>query len=240
LDVIRELTPKGLRHSILDVGCGDSLFFDALAPYGDVEGVEPDRNLLSPGADGRVHVAPFDHRFEPGRRYSLILLLDVLEHLREPAAALRRARELLEPQGRILMTVPAFRWLWTEHDVMNEHLTRYDRSSLEALVAGADLELRSSRYFFYWTVPIKLAVAGVERIRHLRARPPAVPPAGINRLLYLLSRGEERLLGRLRIPVGTSLLAIASHDTRTAAGQEQAASLPAAGRHGQTPRGVAR
>jgi len=212
LDVIRELTPKGVRHSILDVGCGDGLFFGALAPFGDVEGVEPDLTVLGERAvDGRIHVSPFDDRFEPGRRYSLILLLDVLEHLRDPAAALRRARELLEPQGRIVITVPAFRWLWSGHDVINEHLTRYTRASLGALADSADLELRSSRYFFHWTVPVKLALGGVERIRRMPGRPPAVPPAWLNRLLYAVSRGEERLLAPLNLPLGTSLLAIAAH-----------------------------
>jgi len=239
VDVISGLTPKGVRHSILDVGCGDGLFFDALAPFGDVEGVESDPTVLGPRAEAHhIHVAPFNDQFEPGRRYSLILLLDVLEHLREPAAALRRARDLLEPNGRIVITVPAFRWLWTEHDVINEHLTRYSRRTLEALVAGADLEVRSSRYFFYWTVPVKLAIGGVERIRRIPARPPAVPPAWLNRLLYVLSRGEERVLGPLDLPLGTSLLAIASHPARTAGGKQPAASLIAGGRQGRSPGAV--
>ena len=59
----------------------------------------------------RVYIGEFDDRFLPGKRYSLILMLDVLEHLPDPAAALRRVESLLQPDGKFVVTVPAFRAL---------------------------------------------------------------------------------------------------------------------------------
>ncbi|HEX6533404.1 MAG TPA: class I SAM-dependent methyltransferase, partial [Gemmatimonadaceae bacterium] len=120
----------------LDVGCGDGLFFDRLAALGcTVDGVENDAALVDPEGPhrARITVGPFDERFQPGTRYSLVLMLDVLEHLRDPLGALRHAVSLLEPGGVFLATVPAFLALWTTHDVLNQHVTRYTRRRLLAL-----------------------------------------------------------------------------------------------------------
>ena len=195
------------RAAILDVGCGDGLIFPRLAPLGDVEGVEPDRRLVTGQADGPIHVMPFES-FDPGRSYDVILMLDVLEHLPDPAGALRRCHSLMATGGRLLLTVPAFEALWTAHDEMNHHFTRYRRATLRPLVEEAGLRLVGSRYFFHWLFPAKLLVRAGERMGRRNAGPPEVPPAPVNRLLRRLCRLEERLLGPLRFPFGSSLLAV--------------------------------
>jgi 2-polyprenyl-3-methyl-5-hydroxy-6-metoxy-1,4-benzoquinol methylase len=213
LDALRKHRPAGGLRAVLDVGCGDGLFFDALGALEGVElveGVEPAAALVSP--DGphreRIHVAPFDARFEPGRRYSAVLMLDVLEHLAEPEAALRHALALLEPGGVFVATVPAFMALWTRHDDLNHHYTRYTKRSFGALAAAAGLRIDEARYFFRWTVPAKLATRVAEALVPGAPAPPTLPPAPINRALYALSRVEERLLGSLPVPFGTSLLVV--------------------------------
>ena len=80
-------------RSILDIGCGDGLFFDRLLKFGEVEGVEPVGELVNPtGATAnRIHVGRFDDRFQPVVNcFELILMLDVLEHLDNPVGAVRR------------------------------------------------------------------------------------------------------------------------------------------------------
>lgn len=199
--------------NVLDVGCGDGLFFDELAKLPGVqlvEGVEPAGALVS--LDGphraRIHVAPFDASFDLGRRYSLIVMLDVLEHLPDPAASLRHALTLLAPDGVFLATVPAFRALWTRHDDLNHHYTRFDQSSFKVLAARAGLRIDQSRYFFRWTAAAKLATRLKEALVPGAPASPAMPPEPVNRALYALSRLEERLLGRLPVPFGSSLLVV--------------------------------
>jgi len=212
LDALRRHRPNGGWSSALDVGCGGGLFFERLAEYaGSVEGIEADARLVSDSANprGRIYVGPFDAGFRPGKAYSLIVMLDVLEHLPDPAGALSRARGLLEPSGTLLLTVPAFRSLWTHHDDLNHHLTRYTREELAVLLRAAGFEVLEGRYFFHWTVPAKLAVRFAEKTFRLPARPAKVPPAWINGLLYRLSRLEEQWLGWLRWRVGSSLLVVA-------------------------------
>jgi 2-polyprenyl-3-methyl-5-hydroxy-6-metoxy-1,4-benzoquinol methylase len=211
LDALRRLQPASGWRSILDVGCGDGLFFDRLAEFGEVEGVEPAAELVSeaPERRERIHVGPFDERYQPGRRFRLVLMLDVLEHLDDPAGALRHAASLLEADGTMLVTVPAFRALWTAHDDFNHHRARYTKRSMSELAASAGVSIVRMEYFFHWTFPVKLAQRVVEALMHSTPKPAVVPPPPVNATLHGLSRLERVLLGPLRLPFGSSLLVIA-------------------------------
>jgi SAM-dependent methyltransferase len=211
LRTLERLAPPSGWGAILDVGCGDALLFDQLSRFGGfVEGVEPDASLLNDENPwrSRVHVRPFDSSFDTGRRYGLVLMLDVLEHLDAPEAALGHALALLEPGGRILINVPAFNAVWTSHDDLNGHVTRYTKASFGRLAAGAGLHVDDWRYLFHWTWPVKLAQRVVERAGRRDPVPAGVPPEWVNRGLLALSRAEHALLGPLRLPFGTSLFVI--------------------------------
>jgi SAM-dependent methyltransferase len=213
LEALRTHRPASGWRNVLDVGCGDGLFFDELGRLPGVqlvEGVDPGADLVSPDGPhrARIHVAPFDATFQPGRRYSLIVMLDVLEHLPDPAASLRHALSLLEPDGVFLATVPAFMALWTRHDDLNHHYTRYDKASFSALAADAGLRIDDARYFFHWTAVGKLATRLKEALVPGAPASPRVPPPAVNGVLYALSRTEARLLGGLCVPFGSSLLAV--------------------------------
>jgi 2-polyprenyl-3-methyl-5-hydroxy-6-metoxy-1,4-benzoquinol methylase len=213
LDALRRHRPAGGWRNVLDVGCGDGLFFDALGQLDGVslvEGVEPARALVSPDGPhaARIHVAPFDASFDRGRRYSLVLMLDVLEHLPDPAGALRHALTLLEPDGVFLATVPAFMALWTRHDDLNHHYTRYDKCTFRALADVAGLRIDEARYFFHWTAAAKLGTRLIEAIVPGAPTSPSVPPEPINAALYALSRLEQRLADGLPLPFGSSLLVV--------------------------------
>jgi SAM-dependent methyltransferase len=210
VDTIRRLQPAQRWKTILDVGCGDGLFFDRLAEFGDVEGVEPAAELVRPDNPhrGRIHVCPFDKEFEPGKGYGLILMLDVLEHLENPVAALQHALELLVPTGTLIATVPAFMTLWTNHDVINHHRIRYTKRTFGEIAGSAGLRIREERYVFYWTFPVKLGVRFVESSLRLPPRLPGIPGDWINETLYRLSRIEEKILGGVGMPFGSSLLVV--------------------------------
>jgi SAM-dependent methyltransferase len=213
LDALRAHQPRAGWRNVLDVGCGDGLFFDELARLPGVrlvEGVEPGADLVSPDGPHRahIHVAPFDASFDPGRRYSLIVMLDVLEHLPDPAASLRHALSLLEPDGVFLATVPAFMALWTRHDDLNHHYRRYDKASAMRLAAESGLRIDEARYFFHWTALGKLATRLKEALIPGEPASPMVPPRLVNRALYLLSRVEARALRGLPVPFGSSLMVV--------------------------------
>jgi 2-polyprenyl-3-methyl-5-hydroxy-6-metoxy-1,4-benzoquinol methylase len=207
LEILRAHQPREGWKRILDVGCGDGLFFDQLISFGEVEGVEPSAAVSETGPHrSRIHTCPFGENFQPGKEFTLILMLDVLEHLSDPAAALRHALSLLAPAGMLLVTVPAFKALWTNHDVVNQHVTRYSRRTFRELARQAGMDIQGERYFFHWLVPLKLATRALERVLNLQPRPADVPPPWINTPLYLLSLLEQNTWGALPWPFGTSLM----------------------------------
>lgn len=205
---LRRLRPAGRYPHILDVGCGNGLFFDRLSEFGKVEGVEPEVALLDPEGPWRhaIHAVPFDAQFRPDHRFDAILMLDVLEHLDDPAAALHHAIELLAPGGVIVCTVPAFQWLWTSHDVLNHHRRRYNRPQFRALAEEAGMQITRERFLFQWLVPAKLAVRLLERVRRTPPRPPSIPPEPLNGALRIVSRMQERVTSVIPLPFGGSLM----------------------------------
>lgn len=209
LAMLRKLHPCRRQARILDVGCGDGLMFDELAQFGDVEGVEVDATIVSEKNRWRdqIFICPFDSSFQPGRKYDTILMLDVLEHLPDPRGALQHALSLLTTNGSLLITVPAFRFLWTTHDDLNHHFTRYDRRTFRQLAEGLGT-IRTMRYTFHWLFLAKLAVRAKEAVFHSQPRSPRIPPGAVNRTLYALTRMEQSILGPFHVPFGGSMMAV--------------------------------
>ena len=220
-DSVRDVATRllGTRRdaAILDIGCGDGVLFSFLSRFGEVEGIEPDASVVSEDTPWRqrIQIRPFDASFTPGRRYDLILMLDVLEHLDDPLRALRQVRDLLKDDGRLLLTVPAFQMLWTHHDDLNRHFRRYTKRELAQIARGAELQVQEDWYAFQWLFVAKL----VERVREQMvgpSPPEEVPRERINEALYRVCWAERRLTGRF-MPFGSSLMAVISRRGPSAA-----------------------
>ncbi len=208
LDEIRRRAPAGGYGPILDIGCGSGLFFEKLRALGEPEGVEGDplwRDYGPPGP-GKVHYRFFDESFDEGRRYGLILMLDIVEHVERDDALLGHAVNLLAPDGVLLVTVPAFLSAWTKHDELNLHKTRYTRASFAETARKAGMRLDKTRYFFQALYFAKLATRALETFRDAEPGIPQIPGEGLNRLLIRGARVEQALAAAL--PFGSSLMAI--------------------------------
>ncbi len=200
---------------ILDVGCGDGLFFERLLEIGDTYGIEPDENLLnedSPFRD-RIDVTTFGPDYATNRSFDLVLMLDVLEHINDDRGALARIWSLLNSGGYLILTVPALQFLWSLHDVANCHCRRYTRHSLKRLLTGQNFEIVRLGYYFGWTVgPMLLRRVFAASRRESEGNDDSyrvhIPPRVINSALYWLTLGEQRASRRLGLPIGSSLFAV--------------------------------
>lgn len=210
LATLKRLRSQGNWGSILDVGCGEGLFFDRLRKFGEVEGVETNPSLVTQGNRWKhqIYVSAFDATFQPNKQYPLILMLDVLEHLPSPTVYLRRAEELLDPAGILLITVPAFSCLWTTHDELNHHVSRFTKKSLLELISRTGLRVNELRYFFHWMFPVKFLIHYKEMCVRTDPSIPGVPAHDINAFLYRLSLLEQKVFSARSLPFGSSLLAV--------------------------------
>jgi SAM-dependent methyltransferase len=200
--------PDG-KGRLLDVGCGDGQLLDRLAPWGSAEGLETDRATLTrESARRKIHVGPFDDSFVTAGRFDFVLFLDVLEHLPAPVAALQRARALLAPGGKIVLTVPAFPALWTSHDDLNHHLIRPTKRTVHDWASAAALKLDSARYLF-WTVALaKVVQVQLERLRAPTPEVPRIPPEPFNALALTIARLDLWSCRLLPAPFGSSIVAV--------------------------------
>jgi SAM-dependent methyltransferase len=202
----------GTPQRLLDVGSADGPSVGWLdAPHKVSLDVDP-RGLHAPsGVCGSLLALPFgDASFE------VVTAFDVIEHCEPEDTALQELHRVLEPGGRLLVSVPAYQWAWTDHDVANGHHRRYTRPRAVAALERAGFEVRRATYGFTSVFPMFAAEWMLRRVRtglgrHQAPGGPAdvvdVPEVGAatERLLMRLCRLDERLLGSHDLPFGSSL-----------------------------------
>jgi SAM-dependent methyltransferase len=208
------------RARILEIGCGPGSNLGMLRSFGEVTAVEPSaiaRALLRSvpeiaDVDLRDGLWPDDPVLRPGERFDLVAMLDVLEHIDDDVAALRAAREVLAPGGRVLVTVPAHPWMWSVHDEHLHHRRRYTRSTLRSAFSEAGLSLERLGGFNALLLPAAAAARLAARALRRATSPGRDTPAPfVNTVLGALFRSERPVIVRGGFPTGLSLLAIARH-----------------------------
>jgi SAM-dependent methyltransferase len=209
----REVRPQpGAR--ILELGCGTGHNFAMLAEFGEVDGLELDAEAraLSEKRLGRaVMSAPLPELAGVAdRHYDLIGAFDVIEHIEDDAAALNSIAAKLKPGGKFVITVPAHQWMWSSHDVINHHKRRYSTRSLRRLIEASPLQLNKIGYFNSFLFPLAVAARCASKLGGSRDSDMSLPPAPLNKMMEMVFGAERHLVGRLPLPPGLSLFAVAS------------------------------
>jgi SAM-dependent methyltransferase len=203
------------RARVLDAGCGSGRNMVELARYGSVTGVELSETSVELArargvgevVSGSVLEMPF-----PDASFDLAVTLDVIEHLEDDLAALREMRRTVVPGGALLVTVPAYQWLWSGHDEINHHHRRYTRRSLRSAAEQAGWREIRTTYFNSLLLPVAILLRVIDRFNTKTTESSLdlwVPPEPVNRTLELPLTLEAGLIGRGgRIPAGLSLLSV--------------------------------
>lgn len=197
---------------LLELGCGTGNVLRALRDFGEAVGMEPDERLIAAaradGLDVRRGTIP-DDLVVPEGWADVVLLLDVLEHLDDEGGALATARRALAAGGTLVVTVPAFDWLWSAHDRALGHRRRYTAGRLRRVVEGAGFRVARVTYFSTLLFPAFALVRCLKRGRGPEAHDLRRAPVGLNRLLEGCFALERHLVPPVRLPFGSSLLLIA-------------------------------
>ena len=200
---------------ILDAGCGSGRNMVELARQGTVTGVELSETSASLARDREVgeviEGSVLEMPFGPDS-FDLAVSLDVVEHLQDDLGALRELRRVVAPGGSLLVTVPAYQWLWSGHDEINHHHRRYTRRSLQRVAEQAGWEQTRTTYFNSLLLPVAILLRALDRLSTKTTESSLdlwVPPEPLNWLLERPLALEAALIGRGgRIPAGLSLLAV--------------------------------
>ncbi|GAB6157067.1 class I SAM-dependent methyltransferase [Desulfotomaculum varum] len=199
---------------ILDAGCGAGGNMEYMLKYGSVVGVDiaPEmvqhcRKMGLSAFCESITALPFtDHSFD------LVICLDVLEHLADERAALAELSRVVRPGGVVVISVPAFSWLWGEHDNLNNHYRRYDYGQLNKLVTEFPFSIERTTYFNFLLLPMVWAVRQFKNILPdcLNKKTDLDWGSGrFNRLFYRVLKIEQIILGFGNLPVGVSQLLVA-------------------------------
>lgn len=199
--------------AILEIGCGTGGNLPMLTKFGKVCGVEIDPIAREIAAkrqpDTEILAGALPDALPLGsRKFDLICLLDVLEHVEADDTALCVSRKHLVPGGRLLLTVPAYQWMFGPHDVIHHHRRRYNARSIKRLAENSAFQVRYLGYFNTLLFPVAAVLRLAEGIFPMLHASDSMPGPAINQLLKLVFGLEHRFLPRLTMPFGLSVVAI--------------------------------
>lgn len=207
---------------ILDAGCGTGQMLRHLSQFGRVVGVDSSPEAIhfaaSRDVDRLVLGSIFDLPFAP-ESFDCVLSLDVIEHVDDDRQLVQHLYSVVKPGGHLIVTVPAFQALWSEHDEVNWHKRRYRSGQLDALLRETGLEIER---ITYCNTVLFAPILAARKLKNLKNRlwprrdQTAVPDSDLNELprplnegLFRLMQAERRFMARRDLPFGVSLLAIA-------------------------------
>lgn len=220
-DILREQLRRlnlPANADILEVGSGTGANLNLLAEFGQVVALEMTAEAIALAQQrggampGRVTMRQGKCPEDLGmltQRFDLICLFDVLEHIEQDQASLAQLAALLKPGGKLMITVPAYQWMWGPHDEHLHHQRRYSKSVLSAECAGAGLVISRMSHFNTLLFPLAMVGRILEKFTGTSTSASRTPVAPVNVMLRHLFALERHVLARVSLPFGLSLLLLA-------------------------------
>jgi SAM-dependent methyltransferase len=194
----------------LDIGCGTGMFLKVFSAHGNAFGLDASHQALSycrfKGCE-KVVQGTGDHLPFGCEKFSFVSLLDVVEHVDDDGNVLKEAYRVCMPGGIVLVTVPAFRFLWGSHDVVHNHKRRYTRNKLKRLGLSAGFlveRVTYTNFFIFFAVLAKRIVSrfitnnGTSDMKEV--------PRWVNGFLKRVYAFEANYLKKANFPWGVSVL----------------------------------
>ncbi len=222
--MLDKVLPRTSGLSLLDVGCGAGNMIHDLSRYGHVKGLEIDPRPVKIAHQRGYDVDQFDAT-QPmpfaDNSFDLVTALDVIEHTQNDLAVLADSYRLIKPGGHMVVTVPAFMWLWSHNDDINAHVRRYTAGELKQKLAQTGFTVKRVSYNNFFIFPLAALLISLRRMTKAKTQlashhlaedeyqvemEPASPL--VNTVLTFVGRVEAGLIRYINLPFGTSLIAV--------------------------------
>jgi 2-polyprenyl-3-methyl-5-hydroxy-6-metoxy-1,4-benzoquinol methylase len=220
--ILRRLLAKEIvwqsGMKVLEIGCGPGLnLYSLYPPDCHLSGMEPEQeNAAIAGKRGKVPVYVGTVEAMPAelrrQQFDVITMFDVLEHIQDDAAALQLVKQRLAPGGYLVLSVPAYQWMWGQQDVVNLHFRRYTRAQLAERLEAAGFQVQRATYFNSLLFPPIAAVRLFARLFSSHKKPAKsdfeYSSGGLGEVLYRIFAAEAGWLERFPFPCGVSVFAV--------------------------------
>lgn len=215
-DYLKDL-PRDI--SILDIGCSSGILIKELKALGfmDLHGVDiSEKAIANANENGLENVHVMDGgNITLNQKFDVIIASDVLEHIENDEKTLDNWNTILKENGTLLVFVPAFMSLWSNHDVANMHFRRYVQKDLKNKLLNNKFKILKSSYWnFFLFAPVYLvrAISRLKKSATTEVSGDLGQPPAVNGLLYHLINFENKLLKILNFPFGISVFCIATKE----------------------------
>ena len=198
---------------ILEAGAGTGGNTKMLKQFGQVTVLEPNENAQKylqekTGLPVIVCSLP-DITPLAEKKFDLIVLFDVLEHIENDVEALESLKKLLTPEGKIFITVPAFPFLWGEHDKVHYHFRRYVKPTLNQVCSQANMNIIQMGYFNTFLFPVIAAIRLLQKtLGKGGTDQDKIPSPFVNKILCIIFSAEKAFVKRGGFPFGVSLFSV--------------------------------
>lgn len=199
---------------ILDLGCGTGAVLAELIQWSQATGLDfSDLAIQMCKERGLDHLVEGDAQALPFAdcEFDAIVALDIFEHVSDDVKAFSEAARVLKPGGKLVLSVPAYRWLWGPHDIALHHFRRYTRSQVRRVLEQAGLESTISGYSVFLLFPFVALSRPLEKLKRGPAKA-SLPhlPKSVNNLLVKVMHWEQSLVSSGKAPWGSSVIAVAT------------------------------
>jgi SAM-dependent methyltransferase len=206
------------KITILNIGCGTGGTIDMLESFGVTDNVdisdEAIKFMKKQGYKRLTKVKDIKLPFKD-KTYDMVGAFDVLEHIDKQVEALSEWKRVIKDDGAIVITVPAYQWLWSQHDVSLHHQRRYTTKRLAEAAKQAGLKPQKKSYAIVFSLPL---VVGFRFLNKLSGRKTDSETSYVNvsattnKLFTKILYAEAKLHSFMSFPFGTSVVTILRKD----------------------------
>jgi len=201
-----------LKGKMLEVGCGEGdvlLFLKSKSM--NVEALDMSQSaLFSLSKKEEIVSYCIDIcKTDINSQFDIVGCFDVLEHIEDDELALRRMYNCLKPNGKIILTVPAFSWLWSSFDVFCEHFRRYNSKSIQNKIRNSGFKIIKSSYFMFFLFPVILLIRFFSRSKIAKEYAEEKTFPFLNDVFLFVFRLDRFLMKFVNLPYGSSIIVVA-------------------------------